>query len=77
VFSERGPLGHSDWTLAEAFRVLKPAGRIFIETGVQAGPGRTLLTDLDEERDRLERFGVCIEMLAGRVEQQRFRDLYE
>jgi ubiquinone/menaquinone biosynthesis C-methylase UbiE len=77
VFSERGPLGHSDWTMAEALRVLKSGGRIFIETGVQAGPGRTLLTDLDEERDRLERFGVRIEILASRVLQQRFRDLYE
>lgn len=76
IFSERGPLGHADCTLIEALRVLKPGGRIFIETGGWSGPGRTLLTNLDEERERFERLGVRLEILANRVEQHRFRDLY-
>ncbi len=76
IFSERGPLGHADVTLIEALRVLKPGGRIFIETGGWTGPGRTLLTSLDEERERFERMGVRIEILATRVEQHKFQNIY-
>jgi ubiquinone/menaquinone biosynthesis C-methylase UbiE len=76
IFSERGPIGHSDLTMAEALRVLRPGGRIFYETGAWAGEGRTLLTNLAEERDRIERFGVQPEILANRMEEHRFDDLY-
>jgi SAM-dependent methyltransferase len=76
TFSERGPLGHADSTLIEALRVLRPGGGIYIETGAWGGPGRTLLTNLEEERERFERLGVRLEILASRVEQHQFRDLY-
>jgi len=76
IFSERGPMGHADCTLVEALRVLQPGGRIFIETGAWTGEGRTLLTNLEEERDRFERLGIRTELLATRIEQHRFKDLY-
>ena len=76
VYTERGPLGHADSTLEEAMRVLEPGGRIFVETGAWTGGSRTALTNLEEERDRFERFGVKLEILASRIEQQRFADIY-
>lgn len=74
VFSERGPLAHADSTLAEAHRVLRPGGRIFVETG-SAG-GATLLSGLEVERQRFERVGFALEVLAGRVEEERYQDIY-
>jgi SAM-dependent methyltransferase len=76
VWTERGPLGHNDPTLQEALRVLKPGGRIFIETGAEAGPDRTVLTDLETERDRFERHGLKLEILASRIREDWFGDIY-
>ena len=76
VWTERGPLGHNDPTLAEALRVLKPGGCIFVETLASTGPDRTVLTDLETERDRFERHGLKLEILASRIQEDWFQDIY-
>ena len=76
VFSERGPLGHADSTLREAARVLKPGGRIFVETGAGGGPDGTTLTSLETERRRFEDLGFQLEILASRIQQERYDDVY-
>jgi len=70
VFSERGPLGHSDHTLKEALRVLQPGGLIFVETG---GDYNTL----GIEKRRFESHGVRIQTLLARSYTQVFKDFYE
>ena len=90
VFSERGPLGHSDPNLVEALRVLRPGGLIFIETGAEltswetavafnpeAKKSQTCTKVLDSERDRFERHGVPILALASRIRTMQFPDFYE
>jgi ubiquinone/menaquinone biosynthesis C-methylase UbiE len=76
VFSERGPIGHSDVTMVEALRVLQAGGRIFYETGAWIDDKNTALTILDQERCRVERFGVQPEILASRIDGLEFRDVY-
>jgi SAM-dependent methyltransferase len=90
VYSERGPLGYGDAGLLEAFRVLKPSGRLFFETlgslnllePRQAFEGYdllgdTLLTSLDQERQRAERLGFRITLLATNRREIVFKSLYE
>ena len=70
VFSERGPLGHSDATLKEALRVLEPGGLIFVET----------LGDYDTlgiEKQRFEAHGVTLQTLLARTQTLVFKDFYE
>ena len=69
VFSERGPLGHSNPNLIEARRVLKPGGRVFYETGGD-------FPQLIVERERVERLGFEPELATYRAEQIRFADVY-
>ncbi len=69
VFTERGPMGHVDGTLAEALRVLQPGGLVFIETGGS-------FTTLTEERERFQRFGLDIQTLAYRKYRLEFEDFY-
>jgi SAM-dependent methyltransferase len=76
VWSERGPLGHNDATLKEALRVLQPGGRIFVETLFWPDPGKTLLSDLEVERQRFGRLGVELELLTSRVRHDRYQDVY-
>jgi ubiquinone/menaquinone biosynthesis C-methylase UbiE len=87
VFSERGPLGHADSTLEEVLRVLKEGGLVFIETGgshnmieLPRPDGLThegtLLTSLEIERDRFERFGLDITLLASTKRKLFFATLY-
>lgn len=70
VFTERGPLGHSDGTLAEALRVLQPGGLVFIETGGS-------FTTLAEERERFQRFGLDIQTLTSRRYRLEFEEFYD
>ena len=70
VFSQRGPLGHHDGTLAEALRVLRPGGIIFVETGGGFGT-------LQTERARFEGQGVEIQLAATFAEKLVFRDCCE
>ena len=88
IFTERGPLGHGDSTLVEAVRVLKPNGLILIETMgshnvieyLRAGGlthEGTLLTSLEIERDRFQRFGLEILVLLSNVYTLRFETLYD
>ena len=88
VFSERGPLGHDDATLAAAIRVLKPGGRIFIETmgsffmrendSPDKSHGQeTLLTTLDTERDRFQRSHIEPMLLMSHVSILHFGSLYD
>lgn len=77
VYSERGPIGHSDLTLEPALRVLRVGGRLFYETLPIVDEESTLLTSLDRERDRLERHGVAVEILCTRVETICFADIYQ
>lgn len=70
VFSERGPLGHHDGTLAEALRVLRRGGLILVETGGDFGT-------LQTERDRFERQGVEVQIAAAFVKTLVFPDCYE
>jgi SAM-dependent methyltransferase len=77
VFSERGPIGHSDLTMEPALRVLRPGGYIFYETLPVMGPGSTLLTSLENERNRLERFGIEIKVLAVNVRTEIYGDFYQ
>jgi ubiquinone/menaquinone biosynthesis C-methylase UbiE len=70
VFSERGPLGHSDATLDEALRVLEAGGLIFVET----------LGDYDTlgiEKRRFETHGVALQALLARTHTLVFSDFYE
>ena len=88
VFSERGPLGHDDDTLVEASRVLKPGGRIFIETmgyhfmkeyeppNEQPTPD-TLLKALDTERERFQRLSIEPTLLVNQVKVLQFRSVYD
>lgn len=69
VFSERGPLGHSDDTLKEALRVLQPQGLIFVET---LGDFSTL----GVEKARFEKHGVRIQTLCAREYTLVFPDFY-
>lgn len=88
VFSERGPLGHDDDTLAAATRVLKPGGRIFIETmgsffmeeynrPDESSAQETLLTTLDIERTRLQRLQIEPSILMSHISTLQFGSLYE
>jgi SAM-dependent methyltransferase len=90
VYSERGPLGYNDDDLREALRVLRPGGRVFIETlsslnlleARQVFEGyvatdQTLLTSLDGERRRVESLGVQISLLAAIRRYIKFVDLCE
>ncbi|MEM7125582.1 MAG: class I SAM-dependent methyltransferase [Chloroflexota bacterium] len=88
IFSERGPLGLGDETLAEATRVLKPGGRIFIETmgsyfmqeykSPDEPPSQdTLLTTLDVERERFRRFGIEPTILMSQTSTLQFESLYD
>ncbi len=70
VFSQRGPLGHHDGTLAEALRVLRRGGLIFVETG---GGFDTLR----KERTRFKKQGVEIQLAATFTEKLVFPDCYE
>lgn len=69
VFSERGPLGHSDDTLKEALRVLQPQGLIFVET---IGDFSTL----GVEKARFEKHGVSVQTLCVREYTLVFPDFY-
>jgi ubiquinone/menaquinone biosynthesis C-methylase UbiE len=91
VFSERGPLAYCDETLAEALRVLRPGGAIFIETigernhievrrifeSSNPSTDASHLANLALEESRLRRFDVDIRTLASRVQTLRFRDVYD
>jgi ubiquinone/menaquinone biosynthesis C-methylase UbiE len=90
VYSERGPLGYDDAPLLEAFRVLKPGGRLFFETLGSLNLlepretfegydtlGETVLTSLDQERQRTERLGFRITLLATNRQEIVFKSLYE
>ena len=70
VFSERGPLGHHDGTLAEALRVLPKGGLIFVETGGN-------FDTLQVEKARFEGQGVEIQIAATFTEKLVFPDCYE
>lgn len=70
VFSERGPLGHSDPNLIEALRVLQTGGLIFIETGFGYP---TLL----QERERFVRLGIDVQLAACHDEWLVFADWCE
>ena len=70
VFSQRGPLGHHDGTLAEALRVLRQGGFILVETG---GGFDTLQT----EKARFEGQGVEVQIAATFTEKLVFPDCYE
>ena len=70
VFSQRGPLGHHDGTLAQALRVLRQDGLIVVETG---GGFDTLQT----EKARFEKQGVEIQLAATFTETLVFPDCYE
>jgi SAM-dependent methyltransferase len=89
VFSERGPLGYSDATLAEALRVLRPGGLIFVETlgernlmetslafDLKFVKPETHLANLEGIRQRFEKVGVAVQTLASRTEALRFKDFY-
>ena len=70
VYSERGPLGHSDRTLKEALRTLRRGGLVFIETGGD-------FDTLGVEKKRIEKHGVRLRTLAARRHTLVFRDFYE
>jgi len=70
VFSQRGPLGHHDGTLAEALRVLRQDGLILVET---LGEFDTLQT----EKARIEGQDVEIQIAATFTEKLVFPDCYE
>ena len=70
VFSQRGPLGHHDGTLAEALRVLRQGALILVETG---GGFDTLQT----ERARFEGQDVEVQIAATFTEKLVFPDCYE
>lgn len=90
VFSERGPMGYSDTTLAEALRVLCPGGLIMVETLGErnlmevslafdskfVAPG-THLANLEGVLQRFEKFGVAIQTLTSRTQTLCFKDFYE
>jgi len=69
VFTERGPIGHSDETLEEALRVLQRGGLIFVET---SGSFDTLAV----EKRRFETHGVRLQTLAARRHTLVFPDFY-
>ena len=69
VFAKRGPLGHNDRTLREALRVLRVGGLLFVETPGDFG-------DLCAERERFERHGVALQILALRTDTLLFDDAY-
>jgi ubiquinone/menaquinone biosynthesis C-methylase UbiE len=90
VFTERGPIGRNDVTLAEAHRVLKSNGIILVETLGSLNllessiildsfnaSNETLLTSLEIERERFERIGFVISMLSSIIKSIRFKDFYE
>jgi len=70
VFSQRGPLGHNDGTLAEALRVLHKRGLILVETGGDFGT-------LQTEKARFEKQGVEVQLAATFTEKLLFPDCYE
>ena len=87
VFAERAPLGHADVTLPEALRVLRPRGRILIETmgshlqrEYPMSDGwthqGTLLTSVEIERDRFQRHGVEPELLLSNVHRNTYDTVY-
>jgi ubiquinone/menaquinone biosynthesis C-methylase UbiE len=90
IFSERGPLGHNDYNLAEAVRVLRPGGQLFIETIAEWNHHEmkkhfersytkppSSLGCLQAEEQRFAHFGMQIETLASRLQTLRFADFYE
>lgn len=90
VFSERGPLAFNDGNLIEALRVLRPGGRIFVETLGELNhcevrcafertdiPITSGLVHLTLEADRFARLHVKTEMLASRLEKLRFANVYD
>jgi SAM-dependent methyltransferase len=88
VFSERGPMGYNDLTLAEALRVLRPGGLIFVEmvgelnsweTRLAFEPGYekpgALASVLETEGDRLVRHNVRLHTLASRLQLVEFASM--
>ena len=70
VFTERGPVGHSDHNLVEALRVLIPGGLIFVETSGD-------FNALQIGKERFEQFHVELQVAATFTKKLVFHDCYE
>lgn len=89
VFTQRGPLGFSEYGMRAALRLLKPGGLLFCEMIADlhhqevrelfdTGPRRNQTIRTSEQaRVAMERSGVSVRLCADHVSKRCYPDIYE